>query len=348
MTVKVRPVCLDSERNTLVGILERNLPELPHARRFEWLYDKNPAGNAWSWFAIDESLPSPIGVASVVPRFMWVGESVKLCGQVADFAIDPGYRSLGPAMLLQKATFDPVKGGLLSFCYDCPPDDRGMSTFRRMGMEENCRMRRFARPLRVERRLAQKLNSKNLASVIAVLGNLVLRILSTRRHSASEIEISVHEGRFGTEFTELDRNVSGKNLIRSRRSAEDLNWRFRDDPLNQYEVLTARRGGELVGYIVASIRDQDAYVIDLLGRSVAEVGPSLLDAVVEHVRGRKIQTLHALCAEDSEMSSSLRSARFSRREISAHVVAYAEGKTEAHAFLRGSPEWSFTRMDLMA
>jgi len=348
MKVKARPVCLDSERSILIGILERNLPELPHARRSEWLYDKNPAGNAWSWFAIEESLPSPIGVATVVPRFMWVGESLKLCGQVADFAIDPGYRSLGPAMLLQKATFDPVNRGLLAFCYDCPPDDRGMSTFRRMGMEANCRMRRFARPLRVERRLGEKLASKKLVSITALFGNLALRLLPTRRHSASGIKVSVHEGRFGAEFTELDRNVRGGNLIRSRRSAEDLNWRFRDDPLNQYQVLTAHRGGELVGYAVVSLGEQDAYVLDLFSRSVAEVGPSLLDAVVEHVHDRKIQSVHALCADGSEMSGLLRSVRFSGREISARIVAYAKVETEAHAFLHGSPKWSFTRMDLMA
>jgi hypothetical protein len=348
MSVKVRPVSLDSERNTLISLLERNLPDLPHARRFEWLYYKNPAGKAWSWFAIEESLPTPIGVASVVPRFMWIGESLQLCGQVVDFAIDAGYRSLGPAVLLQKATFDPVNRGLLVFCYDCPPDDRGMSTFRRMGMEANCRMRRFARPLRVDRRLAEKLSSKKLAAAIAVAGNFVLRNVPTRRHSASGIELSVHEGRFGTEFTELDRNVKGKDLIRNRRSAEDLNWRFRDDPLNRYEVLTARRGGELVGYIIVSVRDQDAYVIDLFGRSLAEIGPSLLDASVEHIRAKKIQSVHALCADESEMCSLLRSRHFSCREISARIVAYAKVEAEAPAFLRGRANWSFTRMDLMA
>ena len=348
MTVKVRPVSLDSERNTLVAILERNLPDLPHARRSEWLYDKNPAGKAWSWFAIEESLPAPIGVASLIPRFMWIGESLQLCGQVGDFAIDPGYRSLGPAVLLQKATFDPVNRGLLRFCYDCPPDDRGMSTFRRMGIKASCRMRRFVRPLRVERRLAEKLSSKNLVSAFAFFGNSVLRNLPTGRHSASGIEISVHEGRFGTEFTELDRNVRGKNLIRSRRSADDLNWRFRDDPLNRYHALAARRGGELVGYTVLSVRDQDAYVIDLFGRSLAEVGPPLLDAALEHVRDRKIQSVHASSAEESEMSLILRRVRFSCREISAQIVAYASVEAETHAFSEGSPNWSFTRMDLMA
>jgi hypothetical protein len=347
MTVKIRPVQLESERGMLVDVLQRNLPDLSHAGRSEWLYDKNPAGRAWSWFALEEGRSTPIGVASVIPRLMWLGESLKLCGQVADFAIDSAYRSLGPAVLLQKATFGPVNEGLLALCYDCPPDDRGMSTFRRLGMESNCQMHRFARPLRVDRRLSEMLGSANLAYPIAFLGNLFLKILSTRR-PAPGIEVSVHEGRFGEEFSNLDRTVRVKDSIRSRRSAEDLNWRFRDDPSIQYEVLAARHRGELLGYVVASTRNDDTYVVDLFGRPLSKVAILLLDAVVERERRKRVQSLHAVAANEGEMTLLLRSARFSCREPSARVVAYSRQDTEAFEFLTARPKWSFTRMDLMA
>jgi hypothetical protein len=108
------------ERDALLAVLQRNLTDLDHARRFRWLYLDNPAGPARAWFlhetaaqrACGGSIPvSPLGLgARPNPRY----------GQVGDFAVDGGYRSLGPAVMLRRATFAPVDRRELASCYDCP------------------------------------------------------------------------------------------------------------------------------------------------------------------------------------------------------------------------------------
>lgn len=348
MSVRVRPVRLDSEKAELLSILERNLPDLPHARRFEWLYHRNPAGKAWSWFAFEDKSETSIGVASLFPRMMWIGESSMLCGQVGDFAVNPIYRSLGPAVLLQKATFEPVNDGALAMCYDCPPDDRGMSTFRRLGMDANCQMHRFARPLRVERHLAKRLGHAGLAKAAAFFGDFLLTAWPAEKKGARDLEIVRHAGRFDEEFTHLDRRVGAKNSIRSRRSAADLNWRFRDDPLNQYCVLTARSRNELAGFLIASTANEDTFVIDLFGEPLDQVGLVLLDALVQQERQTHVQSLHSVAAGESHLAHVLRNGRFRQREPSARIVAYAKPETETDAFLKRGSNWSVARMDLMA
>src|SRR5216683_8124218 len=116
MTVVLQSVHLDRDKAELLNVLQRNLPTLSHADRFEWLYHGNPAGPSWSWFAYDRATHQVVGVASLFSRAMWIGGEVKLCGQVGDFAVHQTHRSLGPAVLLQRATFVPVDQGLLAFC----------------------------------------------------------------------------------------------------------------------------------------------------------------------------------------------------------------------------------------
>src|ERR1700687_259464 len=114
MTIRVRPVHLESEREELLGILQTNLLAIPHARRFQWLYYANPDGPAWTWFVYQRGTDHVVGVASVFPRAMWVGAQPKICGQVGDFAVPASHRSLGPALMLQRATFEPVDQGKMA------------------------------------------------------------------------------------------------------------------------------------------------------------------------------------------------------------------------------------------
>ena len=81
-------------------------------------------------------------------------------GQVGGFAVDASYRSFGPAVLMQRTTFEPVDSGAVTFCYDSPPHDRGMSTFVRLGMRPNCEVTRYALALRSDEFLQKRLGKK--------------------------------------------------------------------------------------------------------------------------------------------------------------------------------------------
>src|SRR5262245_3707026 len=140
MAVKIRPVNIESDYSLLLDVLERNLGVSRDLERFDWLYRQNPCGTAWAWFAYEQGKERIVGSASLFPRVMWVNGTEQRCGQVGHFSVDTGYRSLGPALLLQRATFDPVLKGHLAFCYDTPPHAQGMATFDRLGMKESCSM----------------------------------------------------------------------------------------------------------------------------------------------------------------------------------------------------------------
>ena len=346
MAVIVRAVHLDTEREELLAALEQNLTDLPHARRFKWLYHDNPEGPAWSWFVCDRASGQVHGVASVFRRAMWLGSRVSLCGQVGDFAIDAGYRSLGPAVMLQRATFEPVDQGGLALCYDCPPHERGMSTFRRLGMAASATLVRHARLLRTDRRLAERFGAAGRA--LAPVGNVLLRAAGGSRTRGTGVEIARHEGRFDDEFSALDGRVGASDVIRGRRSAADLNWRYRDDPLHEYVTLTARRRGELIGFLILAFGGGDGIVVDLFGRLTAEATGPLLEGAADEARAAGAETLHLYLSAGSPMEADLPPAGFRRREEGPRLVAYAPAGTEPGGESDRARPWNVTHADVMA
>jgi hypothetical protein len=345
MGTTVSPVDLDTEHQELLAVLERNLPDLPHDRRFKWIYRDNPLGPARSWFARDSVSRRVIGVASVFRRALWIGPRLTVCGQVGDFAIDSSHRTLGPALMLQRATFEPVDRGELELCYDCPPHERGMSTFRRLGMGASATMGRYVRLLRAERRLERWLGRGALAACAAPIANALLRAASVTRPRAAGLEVSVHGGRFGDEFTALDRRVGARDVVRSRRFGEDLNWRYRDDPIHEYRVLTARRAGELFGFMVLAVSEGDGFVVDLFGQLTPAEAGVLLEAAVRHLRPSGVQSLHAPVSLGSGSISALTRGQFFLRSVGPHIVAYGR---PGGALLARPLAWDLTHSDVMA
>lgn len=348
MSLTVQPAQLDSRKGELLNVLGRNLGEWDHSLRFQWLYHENPAGPTWAWFACEGSSNRVIGVASVFSRRMWVTGKEMHCGQVGDFAIDATHRSLGPAVLLQRATFEPVDRGELAFCYDCPPHEAGMSTFRRMQMRANCETRRYARPLRTERLIEKSLGRNLFSRCVMAAGNAALRVMTRNRVIDGRLEISIHSSRFGEEFTALDERARSASAICYRRRSVDLNWRYRDDPLNKYEVVTARVHGELEGFAIFSVSGQDAYLVDVCTIDTQRVAPELIEAVASRCSRDGLQTLQAIVSEASELSEVLERTRFRYRSAGPRVVAYAQTKSDFSALLTESARWQFQRAELLA
>ncbi len=346
MSLRVRPVDFEADREQLLRLLARNLQDLPHAARFSWLYGENPAGRVHTWFLCDES-DRAVGVASLFPRAVWLDGKLAVCGQVGDFGVDLGFRSLGPALMLQRATFEPVVRGELAFCYDCPPHEKGMAMFHRLGLRENCRMFSHVKLLRTDRLLGHILG-QGAARLAAQAVNPMLRWPALAGKNSHGLDCAVHEGDFGAEFSALDEAVGGGGGIRNRRSAEDLNWRYRRNPLRQFEVVTAHRRGKLAAYAVFSMMDDDAFLFDLFGEDLEHTGPALLQWLSELLRPRPIQSVRALIAGGASFASVFEKAGFVPRGAAARVVAFAGGDGVAQSPLQPNPTWNFQFGDVMA
>jgi hypothetical protein len=356
MSLAVRRVSLINDRQEMLDILERHFGS-SQEERFDWRHTLNPAGESWAWFVYERDTNATVAMAAVFPRQLYIDGKLLVCGQVGEFAVEATHRSLGPAVLMQRTTFEPVNSGALAVCYDCPPHDQGMSTFVRLGMPANCEVTRYALPLRSDEFLEKRLGKGVWTQLLVRPANMVLRMRRTRRH-ASGLEIRKYDGRFSEEFSRLDRLVSTTGVVRACRSAEYLNWRFKDDPsgttqmpcgnMGGYRLLEARRAGELVAFAIFFIQtDGVASVIDLFGVDLHQNGSSLLEAVIEVCRKENVSSVHGFSSESNELSALFRNAGFSARERLARVVAYEKPNGHRSRLLSPGLHWAFSQNEIM-
>jgi len=351
MSLRIR-LASPSDSEPLLGLYNRNFSDNGDdlGERYHWHNSLNPDGEGWRWILYEPSGNPCVGSTCLFPRTVYVDDKEMRVGQVMFFAVDASHRSLGPAVMLQRATFDPVNAGELDFCYDCPPHDEGMSTFNRIGMQPNCEMNRYVMLLRSDEFLAHRLGTGAWTRPIVSTANLLLR--SRRfRHAVSGLEVSEFEGTFGDEFSRLDEFASASELIRAKRSAEVLQWRYLQAPMKRlangererFRTYVARRKGELEGYIVYVAQTDNLVAIhDLFGADLDDVGLPLLEAVVDFSRNNGAYAAYAYASAESKLARVLEEAGFRRRERAARVVAYEKMGLRANAL-----SWAFSQLELM-
>jgi hypothetical protein len=166
--------------------------------------------------------------------------------------------------------------------------------------------------------------ARNLAAPI----NKILEwrdIASVSNHGWS---ITEHRGDCDEEFTELTRTVGTHYGICVERSAQYLNWRYLRHPLVHHELMTARRGKELMGYVIFTRTNEDAKIVDLFGLSNAAMWTALVANVVALLHARGIITVSIPALATNPWTGLLEKWGFRQREASP-VVVYASGKTPA-------------------
>lgn len=348
MSLAVRPASLPEDKEEMIALLERNLPGAQMRTHFHWRHQANPAGPAWSWVIYDSRDGAVRAMTSLFPRRVYWDKKLITCGQVGEFVVDGGYRSLGPAVMLQRATFQPVDSGALAFCYDCPPHDQGMSTFVRLGMRPSCEVIRYAVPLRSDQVLGKRLGKRAWTRPLIAGANLLLGMRQTR-YLRTGLEICKFEGCFGDEFNDLDISMHTAGVVRTSRAAELLNWRYRQRSDVDIQVLVARRGGELLAFLAFIIYPENrASVLDLFGRELSSAGLPLLSAAVESCRLRKVFCLEGYCTDCSELKPLFEAAGFRARERAASVVAYTKSGGVSRNNLSSTVSWPLGHAELNA
>ena len=287
--------------------------------RFEALYLRCPHGPARAWVVHDGSTGALIGAAAAFPRKFCFDGTERMGLVLGDFCLAEKYRSLGPALMLQRACLEAVVPPY-EFCYDFPSQNM-MAIYKRLEIEKAGSLVRWAKPLRLDRKLEPFVRSKAVARVLGAIGNVVLagRGQKTRAHYC---EVELHQGLCGEEFSVLDRQFQPRPGIRTARSAEYLNWRYLSQFPQRCEILTARRDGALVGYVVVTHDIQNARIVDMSSIEEHAVVAQLLTEAVERLRLRGAATVSLNAGREHPWSAFFERAGFRRRE-SSPVVVYA-------------------------
>ena len=296
MRIVVRPAILNSDIDCILRLLADYLNPAYDRGCFEWQYRQSPFGEAYSWIAEDLNCRTSIGIATAFPRRIYVEGAEKCCWVLGDFCLDAQYRSLGPALELQRVCLNVLESNQALFCYDFPSASM-VAVYKRLGFSVTGKMLRLAKPLRVDRKVKEMVKNAAAQRVVASVGNALLKRASPRAGADKSLEVAVHAQFCGEEFTVLAQEQRGRFGLCLDRSAEYLNWRYLSNPLARHEIVTARRKGLLVGYIVWTHAGEDAAIVDLFGENDSRMVTRLVAEITTLAQARGLMTLSVLLNE---------------------------------------------------
>jgi GNAT superfamily N-acetyltransferase len=290
--IAIRQANLDSDRGILIEAIRRWIAPQSDERRFDWLYRSGPHGQASAWIATHGSAGPLVGAAAAFPRRMFVGSAATTGCVLGDFFIVPEYRSLGPAVQLQRACLAGVAHQSFEFGYDFPAATM-LPVYKRLAKSPEDTLVRLAKPLRADRKIRERVKMPFLAKGLTRAANTILESFDGSATNGHACEISLHEASCGEEFTTLAATIGSQYGICTERSADYLNWRYRHHFARRYEFLTARRQNRLLAYLIYEQDSEDAEISDLFGINEPTVLTALVSAVVARLRQSAVVTLSA-------------------------------------------------------
>src|SRR5947208_218760 len=174
MSVRIRRAVLESDQASLIDLVRRHLTPRSNSERFRWLYCDSPHGVARAWLACAADSGAAVGAAAAFPRRVWLDGKEKRCWVLGDFCLDEKYRSLGPALQLQRACLEVLAEYPDEFCYDFPSQSM-MTVYRRLDIQPTGTLVRWAMPLRAEGKLERVVRSKVIARGLSSVVNFALK-----------------------------------------------------------------------------------------------------------------------------------------------------------------------------
>ncbi len=309
----VREADLTKDRDEIIALHLKFLSPLADHKRFEWLYCDNPFGEPLVWVVQDSENTKVMGTAAAFPRSMWVGVMRKVAWVLGDFCVSEEYRSLGPALQLQRTCLEGVELAKDTIWYDFPSATM-LAIYKRLKIKSSWEMIRFAKPLRVDQKV-QSLMSPGLAQKsMSRVGNTVLQWLDRKVEVRAGLTFQIHEGDCGQEFTELSESIGGTIGNCLERTASYLNWRYGQNPLQCCEIMTARIENMLRGYAVFSQNGTGAIIMDLFAADDQEIILGLVNEVVNIVRERGVERVDVSIVQGHPWITSLESLGFRARD----------------------------------
>jgi hypothetical protein len=320
MTIHVREASLIDDAIILTSLARNYLDEAADEKRFRWLYLENPFGPARTWIAYTTTGEN-IGMAAIFPRRMYSDRGIVTGCVLGDFCVSPDYRTVGPALQLQRSCLASAQSPEFAVAYDFPSTTM-CSIYQHLGVRSIGKSVRLARVLRLDGKLQGAFRSPLVSRPATAAANFVLALKDRKTAAESGLHLQLELPPCGPEYTKLAEQVASSVGVCTVRSAEYLNWRYGQHPHVKYEFLTARRQSSLLTYCTFTVSDRSATVVELFGDMNPRLVTVIMGELVKLLRDRGIETISMPVLSSDRRINLLRRLGFWSREA-APVIGFS-------------------------
>lgn len=333
---------LDAARDEAIAVLDATRQHAVDVSRFEWLYRGNPDGEAVLWAIRESNTGEMAGFTVALPRRMLVNGDVRMAWNGADFSILPRFRTLGLALKLRRAAKNGIDAGEADFLY-AHPNEKMAVIHAKVGHSPVGKMVRYAKVLKTEAYLKQRVGSGALAAVGAAVADPLLRIAGAEsRHRAKYDTRLLETLHFDEQFDQLFQQTAPQNGVVGIRDSQYLNWRYRDNPLDSPQVILAEKSGHLAGYLVFVVQDEVGYLKDLFPMNDPQVARDLLSKATRIGRKLGLSSLSFTLLNSNPLLPALADFGFRERSGSSQMFGYAPPESSLASVVLDAASWWIT------
>jgi GNAT superfamily N-acetyltransferase len=290
----------------LLNIVFRSWGSLEY---WEWKFKKNPAGSPIIWLA--ECGARVIGHCSIIPIRMKVGNSYVIGGLTCDLATHPDYEGKGIfSSLLNRCIMDAAENDIiLTWGFAAAHLGPVYKRYQRIG--HICFLNRMIKVLDWEPLLTRYVSNRYLVHAIARVLSKLRRSKPACENSIIIKEISHFDDNIGIFWQEISQHFT----IIVERDQEYLNWKYVDQPENEFTIYLAVEKNKILGYsVLCKTRHEDltiGNIVDILGfGDHRNVVGSLIFRSLEHFRKSGVSMVNCTIPEKHPYKSILSEAGF--------------------------------------
>jgi len=321
MAIRLREADLLADGAALMELARVNLGQTD-AQRFQWLYRDNPFGPARAWLAFNGT-DAPIGMSALFPRRAYVAGREVLGCVLGDFCVSEGYRTLGPAIQLQRASLSSIESGQFAFGYDFPSRSM-LGVYRFLGVTPTQSSLRMAKLVRTEDKIRAVTRAPTLSQIISKPLDLALTIKDRRAPGAEGLECRLEDEPCFSTYAQLARRIGSSFGNCTMRTPEYLNWRYRRHPFVKYEFFACYRGGNLLGYCIFCSEEGRADIVDVFGSMEEPDLTAMLSSLVSLLRSRQASVVSMEILDNDPRMATLHSLGFRNRGTGPVINCHAK------------------------
>jgi predicted acetyltransferase len=307
-------------KDQIKRIWQEFLPDTP-PERYEWLSSSTCSAGCAKWFlALDEDSDALLGFITLLPRqFIWKGQEV-LFGIMGDFVVDKRYRGFGPAMYLPRHVLKKAEELGFSLIYTIPYYGT-IKHIERVGFRGKVHLGWLIKPLNFNKYIRNRFASFFMNFTVSCFDRLIQSIFLNPVFLGDSYfeEVKNIGDEFDTFWEELKNNSNG---VLGRRDSRYLTWRFFQNPLNKFRILTLRQKGskKISGYVVFTMNNgkMDMYDIQYLQDKTRQL---LIKQLIRIARTEKCEAIYILSVAGDRQFSTMKMFGFIPSEEE-HALCY--------------------------
>ena len=343
MTAEIGPWAA-SDAEPLLEIYRRIFGDQKAAARrssWAWQYEENPQSPQQPVVWVARRNGRAVGQVGSIPVSMWWGDREIRASWGIDYFVAPEAEGLGDSIGLMKAWMQSVD---LALVLGLAPTSYLIC--KRLGFRDLGYVPLFQAVLDPAAIVRHRWG-KVAGAVAAPFSSASKWVVGHRRGRVPREPVVTPAVEIGDEYDAFWQRARAGFAMCVRRDAAYVRWRYRRAPGKQYDILEARRSGELVGFVVCrheEYRDiRLGWVVDLFAaRSDRVTRDALIANAMSALSRAGVARAQAFC-RCQELAADLRRHGFFNAVSHAHLVARPNGVSDAPTL--GAGDWHVVHGD---